>query len=43
MAAWSWDDYGPTTPNALHQPVRYTALLRRFVTTVLAPGTASTG
>ena len=26
VASWSWDQYGPTTPNALHQPVQYTAL-----------------
>jgi len=38
IASWSWDEYGPTTPNALHQPVQYTSLLRRFVSTVLAPG-----
>ena len=24
VASWSWDQYGPTTPNALHQPVQYT-------------------
>ena len=27
VASWSWDQYGPTTPNALHQPVQYTKLL----------------
>ena len=38
VASWSWDQYGPTTPNALHQPVQYTDLLRRAVATMLAPG-----
>ena len=38
VASWSWDQYGPTKPNALHQPVQYTALLRRAVATMLAPG-----
>ena len=38
IASWSWDQYGPTTPNALHQPAQYTKLLRRFVQTVLTPG-----
>jgi peptidoglycan/LPS O-acetylase OafA/YrhL len=38
VASWSWDQYGPATPNALHQPVQYTALLRRAVATLLAPG-----
>jgi len=38
VASWSWDQIGPTTPNALHQPVRYTALLRRAVATLLTPG-----
>jgi len=38
VASWSWDQYGPTTPNALHQPVQYTTLLRRAVSTMLAPG-----
>ena len=33
VASWSWDQYGPTTPNALHQPVQYTRLLRRAVAT----------
>ena len=26
VASWSWDQYGPTAPNALHQPVQYTNL-----------------
>jgi peptidoglycan/LPS O-acetylase OafA/YrhL len=38
IASWSWDQDGPTTPNALHQPARYTALLRRAVATLLTPG-----
>ncbi len=38
VASWSWDQYGPTTPNALHQPARYTTLLERAVATMLAPG-----
>jgi peptidoglycan/LPS O-acetylase OafA/YrhL len=38
VATWSWDQYGPTTPNALHQPVQYTRLLRQAVATMLAPG-----
>ena len=38
VASWSWDQYGPTTPNALHQPKQYTALLRSAVATMLAPG-----
>jgi hypothetical protein len=38
VASWSWDQYGPTTPNALHQPEQYTRLLRSAVSTMLAPG-----
>jgi hypothetical protein len=38
VATWSWDQDGPTTPNALHEPDRYTALLRRAVATMLRPG-----
>jgi hypothetical protein len=38
LASWSWDQDGPTTPNALHQPAAYTALLRRALTVMLAPG-----
>ena len=38
VASWSWDQYGPTTPNALHQPKQYTRLLRSAVSTMLAPG-----
>jgi peptidoglycan/LPS O-acetylase OafA/YrhL len=43
VASWSWDQYGPSTPNALHQPVQYTALLRRAVSTMLAPGNGVEG
>ena len=43
VASWSWDQYGPTTPNALHQPVRYTRLLRSAVATMLAPGNGVEG
>jgi hypothetical protein len=43
VASWSWDQYGPTTPNALHQPVRYTDLLRRAVATMLTPGNGVEG
>ena len=43
VASWSWDQDGPTTPNALHQPARYSALLRRAVTTMLAPGNGVEG
>ena len=43
VASWSWDQYGPTTPNALHDPVAYTALLRSAVTTMLAPGNGVEG
>lgn len=43
VATWSWDQYGPATPNALHQPDRYTALLKRAVQTLLAPGNGVEG
>ena len=43
VASWSWDQYGPTTPNALHQPVQYTKLLRRAVSTMLTPGNGVEG
>jgi len=43
VASWSWDQYGPTTPNALHQPAKYTALLERAVATMLAPGNGVQG
>ena len=43
VASWSWDQYGPTTPNALHQPVQYTRLLRQAVATMLTPGNGVEG
>jgi hypothetical protein len=43
VASWSWDQYGPTTPNALHQPAQYTNLLRRAVSTMLTPGNGVEG
>jgi peptidoglycan/LPS O-acetylase OafA/YrhL len=43
IASWSWDQDGPTTPNALHQPVQYTALLRRAVQTMLTAGNGVEG
>ena len=43
VASWSWDQYGPATPNALHQPAQYTRLLRRAVATMLSPGNGVEG
>jgi peptidoglycan/LPS O-acetylase OafA/YrhL len=43
VASWSWDQDGPTTPNALHQPTQYTALLRRAVALMLTPGNGVEG
>jgi peptidoglycan/LPS O-acetylase OafA/YrhL len=43
VASWSWDQFGPTTPNALHEPVQYTSLLRRAVVTMLTPGNGVEG
>ncbi len=43
VASWSWDQSGPGTPNALHQPAQYTALLRRAVATMLTPGNGVEG
>jgi hypothetical protein len=43
VASWSWDEYGPTTPNALHQPVAYAQLLNSAVATMLAPGNGVDG
>jgi peptidoglycan/LPS O-acetylase OafA/YrhL len=43
VASWSWDQYGPTTPNALHQPAAYARLLRRAVATMLTPGNGVEG
>jgi peptidoglycan/LPS O-acetylase OafA/YrhL len=38
IGTWSWDNNGPTKPNALYQPAAYTALLRRAVKVMLTPG-----
>ena len=43
VASWSWDQFGPTTPNALHQPAAYTALLKSAVSVMLAPGNGVEG
>jgi hypothetical protein len=43
VGSWSWDQYGPTTPNALHDPVQYTKLLRRAMSTMLTPGNGVEG
>ena len=43
VASWSWDQDGPTTPNALHQPAAYTALLKRAVKLMLTPGNGVIG
>jgi peptidoglycan/LPS O-acetylase OafA/YrhL len=43
VASWSWDQYGPTKPNALHQPVEYADLLRSAVSTMLTPGNGVEG
>ncbi len=43
VASWSWDMFGPTRPNALHQPAQYTQLLRRAVATMLTPGNGVEG
>ena len=43
VASWSWDQYGPTTPNALHEPAAYTRLLRSAVATMLTPGNGVDG
>lgn len=43
VASWSWDQYGPTVPNALHQPVAYADLLKSAVATMLAPGNGVEG
>ena len=43
VATWSWDQRGPTTPNALYQPVQYTRLLESAVATMLAPGNGVEG
>ena len=38
IGTWCWDDDGPTTPNALHQPKQYSELLRSALRTMLRPG-----
>lgn len=38
VASWSWDNNGPTTPNALYQPIAYTKELEQFMKVVLTPG-----
>jgi hypothetical protein len=43
VASWSWDEYGPTTPNALHQPAAYAQLLQSAVSVMLAPGNGVEG
>jgi len=43
VASWSWDQYGPTTPNALHEPVQYTELLNRATSSLLTPGNGVEG
>ncbi len=43
VGTWSWDDDGPTTPNALHQSSQYTALLERSLRTMLRPGDGVAG
>jgi peptidoglycan/LPS O-acetylase OafA/YrhL len=43
IATWSWDQDGPGTPNALHQPAAYAALLRRALSTLLTPGNGVDG
>ena len=43
VASWSWDQYGPTTPNALHDPVQYAKLLQSAVNIMLTPGNGVEG
>jgi len=43
VASWSWDQFGPTKPNALHEPAAYTALLKRAVRVMLTPGNGVDG
>jgi peptidoglycan/LPS O-acetylase OafA/YrhL len=43
IASWSWDQEGPTKPNALHEPVQYQRLLRRAVSVMLTPGNGVEG
>jgi peptidoglycan/LPS O-acetylase OafA/YrhL len=43
IATWSWDQDGPTKPNALRQPAAYTALLQRAIKVMLTPGNGVKG
>jgi hypothetical protein len=43
IASWSWDQEGPTTPNALHQPAQYERLLSSAVSLMLTPGNGVEG
>ena len=43
IGTWSWDEFGPTRPNALHEPAQYTALLRSAMRTMLMPGDGVAG
>jgi peptidoglycan/LPS O-acetylase OafA/YrhL len=43
IASWSWDQEGPTSPNALFEPVQYTRLLRSAVSLMLTPGNGVEG
>jgi hypothetical protein len=43
VASWSWDQIGPTTPNALHQPAQYERLLQSAVSVMLTPGNGVEG
>ena len=43
IGSWSWDDAGPSTPNALYEPQRYRALLMHALEVMLAPGNGVAG
>ena len=43
VASWSWDQLGPTTPNALHQPAQYEQLLHSALSEMLTPGNGVEG
>ena len=43
IGTWSWDEFGPTRPNALHEPAQYTALLRSAMRAMLRPGDGVAG
>jgi hypothetical protein len=38
VASWSWDQEGPTTPNALYEPAQYERLLSSAVSLMLTSG-----